>query len=578
MSSPDLLFALTVSVGFYGVFYGRFKEAASLMLAAEAAVIGITLSILLMLTGPFVRESLLTDSNPLTEGFFLAAVPEKTGTLIAMWYLGIGMRGRENLTKSAVTGMIIGAGFSFFENLSYSSMYSPGIIYVRLLSSVPMHLTTSGLLGYFYGLFQLSQKKRRYTYLFTGLFISTLIHGLFDYSILSAGTNSYMVGPLVVISVFLFEAAFSKSQTIPSSSELSGRNLALEEWMLLNRQRRYEKWIRQSAGNDMAYVPFFSFQRNPLRWLIVALTAGFGITHLTGLQEFSAQWFDIHLDHVIFKSIFGMMPIAFAGVVSLVGSVNPAYFQAKLLKIPVLLNIEAILQDGRTAKFVCYEMIRSAAFIKAKSLRQGIKEVTFSYANKFSPPVTVDTTELNSESTGLVLLRFRESPPGFRKFYQMYTASRLIWGFFFNLRLPGFDSFKKFFVHPLTLMQEERHYKAGDIIFQEGDEATHFFLIQKGSVDFFKENSENSNHNGNRLFLSNLGPGNIFGEMALVSDRPRSATAICREDCDLSIARTDQLELLVQYNPEFTMKIIRMLVSRIINSEQTFKNELARLE
>jgi CRP-like cAMP-binding protein len=68
-----------------------------------------------------------------------------------------------------------------------------------------------------------------------------------------------------------------------------------------------------------------------------------------------------------------------------------------------------------------------------------------------------------------------------------------------------------------------REFKAGEVIFKEGDAATEFFVIQRGKVEI---------RIGNRL-LGTLSDHDIFGEMALIDTAPRSATAIAATDVKL---------------------------------------------
>ena len=65
----------------------------------------------------------------------------------------------------------------------------------------------------------------------------------------------------------------------------------------------------------------------------------------------------------------------------------------------------------------------------------------------------------------------------------------------------------------------EVEFAAGDEIFAEGDPAEDAFVIDSGEVDIVKE------VDGEPVVLARLGAGEIFGEMGLVDDKPRSATA-----------------------------------------------------
>ena len=68
-----------------------------------------------------------------------------------------------------------------------------------------------------------------------------------------------------------------------------------------------------------------------------------------------------------------------------------------------------------------------------------------------------------------------------------------------------------------------RHFKAGDVIFKQGDTGQELFIIKGGKVEI---------RIGNHL-LDTLSPGNIFGEMALIDLAPRNAAAVAITDATL---------------------------------------------
>jgi CRP-like cAMP-binding protein len=76
-------------------------------------------------------------------------------------------------------------------------------------------------------------------------------------------------------------------------------------------------------------------------------------------------------------------------------------------------------------------------------------------------------------------------------------------------------------------MTQEVHnrqvYYAGSTIFREGEFGSRAFLIASGSVEISKHIA------GENVVLGRIGPGDIFGEMALIDKQPRSATATVKE-------------------------------------------------
>ncbi len=86
--------------------------------------------------------------------------------------------------------------------------------------------------------------------------------------------------------------------------------------------------------------------------------------------------------------------------------------------------------------------------------------------------------------------------------------------------------------------------KAGSVIFREGDDARELFVIKSGEVRI---------QIGNRT-ITELGPDSIFGEMALIDNEPRSATAIAATDVELVPVSEKQFLFLVSQTPLFALK------------------------
>ena len=103
-------------------------------------------------------------------------------------------------------------------------------------------------------------------------------------------------------------------------------------------------------------------------------------------------------------------------------------------------------------------------------------------------------------------------------------------------------------------------FKAGSVIFREGDEARELFVIKSGEVRI---------QIGNRT-ITDLGPDSIFGEMALIDNEPRSATAIAVTDVELVPVSERQFLFLVSQTPFFALKVMRALAQRLRATNKTF--------
>ena len=101
-----------------------------------------------------------------------------------------------------------------------------------------------------------------------------------------------------------------------------------------------------------------------------------------------------------------------------------------------------------------------------------------------------------------------------------------------------------------------RKYKAGDVIFRQGDPAEELYVIKSGKVEI---------HLGNRL-IDTLPELSIFGEMALIDSAPRSATAVAKTDVELVPVSEKQFLVMVGHTPYFALNVMRALVRRLRRS------------
>jgi CRP/FNR family transcriptional regulator, cyclic AMP receptor protein len=107
---------------------------------------------------------------------------------------------------------------------------------------------------------------------------------------------------------------------------------------------------------------------------------------------------------------------------------------------------------------------------------------------------------------------------------------------------------------------ETHSVKAGEVIFKESDEARQLFVIKSGVVTI---------QSGNRK-LAELSTNEIFGEMALIDDAPRSATAVAKTDVELVPISEKQFLFLVSQTPFFALKVMRVLARRLRATNKSF--------
>jgi hypothetical protein len=92
-------------------------------------------------------------------------------------------------------------------------------------------------------------------------------------------------------------------------------------------------------------------------------------------------------------------------------------------------------------------------------------------------------------------------------------------------------------------MMVARRFAAGTIILREGDTGDSLYLITEGTVEV-----DTRDELGNRVALGALGTGDFFGEVSLLTSRPRTATVTARTDLEtLELSRTALVSLRAAY-------------------------------
>jgi len=103
-------------------------------------------------------------------------------------------------------------------------------------------------------------------------------------------------------------------------------------------------------------------------------------------------------------------------------------------------------------------------------------------------------------------------------------------------------------------ISELKFYRAGERIFSQSDTADSFYVIQHGSVSI-----DQSEDDVNSVQVATLGTGSHFGEMALLDNEPRSASASAISDSDLVRIGYEPMMQLLSSNPQIEIHFYREL-------------------
>ncbi len=110
---------------------------------------------------------------------------------------------------------------------------------------------------------------------------------------------------------------------------------------------------------------------------------------------------------------------------------------------------------------------------------------------------------------------------------------------------------------------ERKTLQAGDHVFKEGDEGSAAFVVQAGAVEIYKT------INGQPTSLATLGPGAIFGEMALVDAKPRMAGARMAKGGTVIVVSKPTFEEKLKKSDPFVRGLLKILVENLRQIQQS---------
>ncbi|HNI99988.1 MAG TPA: cyclic nucleotide-binding domain-containing protein, partial [Leptospiraceae bacterium] len=339
----------------------------------------------------------------------------------------------------------------------------------------------------------------------------------------------------------------------------------------------YERWILLSMGKKyVEKVPFFSFRVTKTRQFYIILLTLFGFSYFL-YDDFLNETLMMSLRPEEQITLFFLYPLVGAFNLILAKSINPEYFRSSRLSLPVVADV-TLKSKKETLELNGSDLNSFCVFVKTLDFMDigEKKEITFKYSDKISPvlpaEVVWDNHENLFEPIG-TLFHIRNSSLEFRKFLIKFNFFRFVRGLIFNLKIPGFESLRNHFVKTITIMEDHSYVTEGTILFEEGDKGSDFYFLKKGKVEIYKVSGD-----GEKMILAVIEPGNIFGEMSMITGQPRAATAVCLTNCHVSTANADNLEALILNSPEFSLQLMKTFANRISNSEGILMRKIQDLE
>ena len=135
-------------------------------------------------------------------------------------------------------------------------------------------------------------------------------------------------------------------------------------------------------------------------------------------------------------------------------------------------------------------------------------------------------------------------------------------------RIPIFAALTEREISVVERILHEREYMPGEEVFREGEPGIAMYIIQSGSVVIRLD--------ATKQVLAELGPGEFFGELALLDDAPRSAPAVAKDNAKIFAFAQPDLFGIIERNPHLGVTIVSTL-AKIIGERLKYTNDQLRI-
>jgi CRP/FNR family transcriptional regulator len=125
-------------------------------------------------------------------------------------------------------------------------------------------------------------------------------------------------------------------------------------------------------------------------------------------------------------------------------------------------------------------------------------------------------------------------------------------------QVPVFDELGEPELHRVAEVAVPRRFRAGEVVFREGDDSDTCYVVQRGHARALREHPD-----GRQITLATFGPGDIFGELAMFDDERRSATVEANDDLAVVGILGGDMRRLMREHPDIAVKLVISLGRRL---------------
>jgi len=360
-----------------------------------------------------VAIGLFSQPSVFTRAFFIASIPEEISKMAIIFLL---VRFNKGSVDSSIAQLIfysilIGMSFGFLENIFYSLNTGMWPVLLRSITSLPLHIMTAAIWGYYLALFENSNKDNlAWLNIAKAFFLTTVIHGIYDYSVLSG--NLFAVPVILLVTFVTTEYVIARSKTCLPESVLSMIGLKVDDYECLRSHRHYIRWldIEQAKGSSRNLQAL----RKPAKWsfasfLFFSITGTFMYYLYSQYPEKTGIWFP-GIGFAEYLNIFIFYPLFLSFDLLFAGTLNPEFIAEKITKVPLII-ITLIECEGYAEDSIIYAIDKKILFatLQKPEMLQGKLKLSFWIAGKSigNLPARVlwrNQSEENIAETGALIL------------------------------------------------------------------------------------------------------------------------------------------------------------------------------
>ena len=123
----------------------------------------------------------------------------------------------------------------------------------------------------------------------------------------------------------------------------------------------------------------------------------------------------------------------------------------------------------------------------------------------------------------------------------------------------------------LAQVIDEQKVPAEHMLFQAGDPGDSLFIVETGEIELFIKDTA-----GQKIVLTTAGPGDMFGELAMLDSGPRTATALALTDSEVLVLDRDDLVLLFQRRPDSALHMLAALSGLTRKADELLRTRVSR--